>query len=530
MYVKLIKPKKDGFKAYDNTGSVSQKANYNDKEERQYLKAAEQGKLNSNDIANSYDNSSRTANYLATNDKVLKADYRGFFSDKEKQISKKDAVQYLDSANAKVPKGKERFFSYAFNFSEAESNYIEKQPNRRELIKKLTDKYMAAYARNFKYKNKNFDFKDISYIAKIHDYRKNEDGTFNNKGQLHIHVEVSRMSKDGKNELNPQTPFRDKFNKNIFAETVQKITTETTGIEPKHQVKKYQFVKVGYGSAVDHNSTLFHSQGFTVATEKVQKAFDNNRKGLKKIDPSFSKIELTFQNRFKYLLNDVSERKKIVDGFADNLAAYYKTNKIKSKNDVLYFYSYDNQKKPTLNIYIANRSVDMLSSAAINPKNFDLKKFNEQNNLILDKIVKNKEHTSPVYGQLFRLQKNTGVHIKYEDYAGKQFLKKDSPQYKHLKNINDYLQKKKGQFSEKDIEAFVYDKKELPVKKLEDIKHYKVKKGLQTQRIGYKVSGVLTQMAGLAKSQNYMLQDKYKKKDKDKKKEQQKDYDQDYNY
>jgi len=64
MYVKLLSPQKAGFKAYDNTGSVSQVSNYLDKEERQYLKAAEKGKLNSNDIANSYDNSSRTANYL----------------------------------------------------------------------------------------------------------------------------------------------------------------------------------------------------------------------------------------------------------------------------------------------------------------------------------------------------------------------------------------------------------------------------------------------------------------------------------
>ena len=530
MYVKLLNPEKAGFKAYNNTGSVSQVSNYLDKEERQYLKAAEKGRVDNIEIDSAYDNSKRTANYLDANDKVLKADYRGFFSDQQNQLTKRDAIHYLDSANAQAPAGKQRFFSYALNFSEAESNYIEKQPNRRELIKDLTDKYMAAYARNFNYKGKEFDLKDISYIAKIHDYRKNADGTFNNKGQLHIHVEVSRMAKDGKDELNPETRYKDKFNKNIFAETVQKITTEFTGIEPMHQVQKYHFAKVDYGSAVDHSSTLFHSQGFTVATEKVQKAFDNNRKGLKKNDASFSKIEMTFQNRFKYLLNDVSERKKIMDGFADNLAAYYKTAKIKSKNDVLYFYSYDNQKKPTLNIYVANRSVDMLSSAAINPKNFDLKKFNEQNNMMLDKIIKNKEHTSPVYGQLFRLKKNTGVQIKYEDYAGNEFLKKDSSQYKHLKNVNDYLQYKKEQFSEKEIKDFVYDKKELPVKKLEDVKYYKVKKGLQAQRVGYKVSGVLVQMAGLAKSQNYMLEDKYKKKDKDKKKEQQKDYQQGYNY
>jgi len=149
---------------------------------------------------------------------------------------------------------------------------------------------------------------------------------------------------------------------------------------------------------------------------------------------------------------------------------------------------------------------------------------------MLDKIIKNKEHTSPVYGQLFRLKKNTGVHIKYEDYAGDEFFKKDSSQYNHLKNVNDYLQYKKEQFSEKNIKDFVYDNKELPVKKLEDVKHYKVNKGLQAERVGYKVSGVLAQMAGLAKSQNYMLEDKYKKKDKDKKKEQQKDYQQGYNY
>jgi len=472
MYVKLLNPEKAGYKAYDNSGSVSQVSNYLDKEERQYIKAAEKGNIKEPD---SYDNTNRTTNYLDANDSVLKEDYRGFFSDQAIQISKKEAVTYLDGANAPAPTGKQRFFSYAFNFSEDESNWIEKQPNRRQLIKKLTDEYMAAYARNFNYKGKSFDFKDISYIAKIHDYRKNIDGSFNNKGQLHIHVEVSRMTKDGKNQLNPETRYKDKFNKNMLAEVVQKITTEATGIESKHHVKKYYFSKVDYGTAVEHNSTLFHAQGFTVAPEKVQKAFDNNRKGLAAAQPSFSVIQLKFQNQFKYLLNDPLERNKIVDRFTNNLTAYYKNDKVKSKKDVLYFYSYSNENgKPAIKLLIANRSNDMKFSTAINPKNFDLKGFNEKNNLFLEKIVKDKAHKSPVYGQLFRLRKNTGVHIKYEDYVGQQFLKVDSQQYKHLKGLNDYLQNKKGQFSDKDIKAFVYQEKDVPVKKIDDIKYVKV--------------------------------------------------------
>jgi len=409
VYVKLLSPQKSGYKAYDNTGSVSQVSNYLDKEERQYLKAAEKGKIND---GTGYDNTQRTVNYLDANDSVLKKDYQGFFSDQKLILSKKEAVTYLDGINAPAPEGKQRFFSYAFNFSEAESNWIEKQPNRRELIKKLTDQYMAAYARNFNYKGKSFDLKDISYIAKIHNYRKNKDGSFNNKGQLHIHVEVSRMDKAGKNQLNPETRYKDKFNKNIFAEVVQKITSETTGIEAKHQVKKYFFSKVDYGNTVDHNSALFHDQGFALYPEKVQRAFDNNRKGLAANQHSFSVISLQFQERFKYLLNDPSERNKIIDRFSDNLAAYYKTSKINNKDDVLYFYSYNNAKgNPQIKLLIANRSKDMKFSTAINPKNFDLKAFNEKKNLFLEQIVKNKEHYSPVYGQLFRLRKNTKANI-----------------------------------------------------------------------------------------------------------------------
>lgn len=528
MYVKLLSPQKSGYKAYDNTGSVSQVSNYLDKEERQYLKAAEKGRIND---GVGYDNSNRTANYLDANDKVIKEDYRGFFSDQQLDLNKRDAVQYLDEANSQASKGKQRFFSYALNFSEAESNYIEKQPNRRKLIKKLTDEYMGAYARNFNYKGKSFDLKDISYIAKIHDYRKNPDGTFNNIGQLHIHVEVSRMAKDGKNELNPETRYRDKFNKNIFAETVQKITTENTGIEPKHQVKKYHFAKVAYGSAVDHNSTLFHSQGFTLANEKVQKAFDNNRKGLAAKQPSFSIIQLKFQKRFEYLLNDISQRNKIVERFTDNLADNYKTDKVKAKDDVLYFYSYNNENgKPQINLVVANRSKNMEFSTAINPKNFDLKKFNDKNNLVLEKLVKDKKLVSPVYKQLYRLKKNTGVQIKYKDYAGDKFLKEDSPQFKHLKELNEYLYKKKGQFSEKEINEFVYQKKNVPVKKLEDVKHLKVDKGMNVERVGYNMAGVLKQMAGLAKAQSYSQYEKDYKKQKNKKKDKEQEQQQGYNY
>jgi len=528
MYVKLLSPQKAGYKAYDNSGSVSQVSNYLDKEERQYIKAAEKGKINP---GTGYDNTNRTANYLDANDSVLKKDYQGFFSDKELHISKKEAVTYLDGVNAPAPKGKQRFFSYAFNFSEAESNWIENQPNRRELIKNLTDQYMGAYARNFNYKGKSFDLKDISYIAKIHDYRKNKDGSFNNKGQLHIHVEVSRMDKTGKNQLNPETRYRDKFNKNVFAEVVQKITTDTTGIEPQHKVQKYYFSKVDYGKAVDDNSSLFHPQGFAIANEKVLRALNNNRKGLAANQASFSVINLNFQNRFQYLLNDPSERNKIVDRFTDNLPAYYKTSKVKTKEDVLYFYSYSNIKgKPQIKLLIANRSKDMKFSTTINSKNFDLKGFNEKNNTFLDKMVKDKAHKSPVYGQLYRLEKNTGVNIKYEAYAGNKFLKFDSEQYKHLKGLNDYLQNKKGEFSEKEIKEFVYEEKKVPVNKLEDIKHLKVNNKVAVERVGYTMSGVLKQMAGLAKSQNYLLEERYKKKKKGKNKDKEQEQQQGYNY
>jgi len=99
-----------------------------------------------------------------------------------------------------------------------------------------------------------------------------------------------------------------------------------------------------------------------------------------------------------------------------------------------------------------------------------------------------------------------------------------------LKGLNDYLQHKKGQFSEKEIKAFVYQQKEVPVKKLEDLKHIKVQPNIGVQRVGYTMSGVLKQMAGLAKSQNYMLEERYKKKHKRKHKDKDQEQQQGYNY
>jgi len=158
-----------GASAYDNKGSVKKMSNYLDKEERQYQKQS------AKQMANYLDAQERAAiadsSALNTPDKLaafnekykgaLKEDYKEFFSDNSLLVDKKEAINYLDNASSNVSDGKERFFSFALNFSKEESYIIEAKKDRREFLKKLTDKAVDQYARNFNYKGKSFSGKDV---------------------------------------------------------------------------------------------------------------------------------------------------------------------------------------------------------------------------------------------------------------------------------------------------------------------------------------------------------------------------------
>lgn len=123
-----------------------------------------------------------------------------FFSHTESALSGNAIIEAIDNNKQKLCKADSKFFMITVSPSQNELAHLGKTPE--EQSEKLKDfvrhEVMEKYAENFK---KELNAIDLMYYGKIHHERK----TNKEEGNLHIHIIVSRKSKDGRLKLSPMT-------------------------------------------------------------------------------------------------------------------------------------------------------------------------------------------------------------------------------------------------------------------------------------------------------------------------------------
>lgn len=184
MYAKVIDPKKNGKKVYNNKGS-----------------------------------SLRCANYLAKESKDAGEVATFFGSPGSPTMTTEEVVAMLDTNVKGLKKDDDKFHSLVLSPSPDELRLIGSDPKALELY---TQHVMEDYAKNFNLKNgRELGESNLVWAATIHHERKNRGTDEGQQGerkegpQTHIHVIVSARDADQKITLNPlSTP--DRFNRVQF--------------------------------------------------------------------------------------------------------------------------------------------------------------------------------------------------------------------------------------------------------------------------------------------------------------------------
>ncbi|WP_195809374.1 DUF5712 family protein [Hymenobacter polaris] len=184
MYAKIINPKTNGKKAYDNKGS-----------------------------------SARTTNYLAKEAKEQGEEAKFFGAPGSGEKTREEVMAMIDSNVKGLGKDDAKFHSLVLSPSPDELRLIGDNP---KALEKYTQNVMEDYAKNFTLKSgRELGKSNLVWAAIIHNDRKNR-GTDGGKQseskegpQTHIHVIVSARDSEQKITLNPlSTP--DRFNRVQF--------------------------------------------------------------------------------------------------------------------------------------------------------------------------------------------------------------------------------------------------------------------------------------------------------------------------
>jgi hypothetical protein len=184
MYAKVINPKTNGKKVYDNKGS-----------------------------------SLRTTNYLAKEAKAAGEEATFFGAPGSTNKSAEEVTAMLDGNVKGLRKDDAKFYSLVLSPSPEELAYMGNDP---KALEKYTQHVMDDYAKNFTLKNgKELGEPNLVWAATIHQDRKNRGTDEGVQGerkeglQTHIHVIVSARDAEQKITLNPlSTP--DRFNRVQF--------------------------------------------------------------------------------------------------------------------------------------------------------------------------------------------------------------------------------------------------------------------------------------------------------------------------
>jgi hypothetical protein len=184
MYAKVINPKTNGKKVYDNKGSAL-----------------------------------RTANYLVKEAKEAGEVARFFGAPGSPDKTAEEVVTMLDGNVKGLRKDDAKFYSLVLSPSPDELAHI---GNDAKALERYTQHVMDEYAKNFTLKNgKELGEPNLVWAATMHQERKNrgtDEGTQGEKKegyQTHVHIMVSARDADQKITLNPlSTP--DRFNRVQF--------------------------------------------------------------------------------------------------------------------------------------------------------------------------------------------------------------------------------------------------------------------------------------------------------------------------
>lgn len=122
-----------------------------------------------------------------------------FFSHDQNKISSSEVIQAIDNNKKAIGKKDAKFFVITVSPSEKELQLIGKDSKERsDALKDFVRKeVMQRYAENF---GKGLQAKDLMYYGKIHHERKQK-----NNIDTHIHIIVSRKSKNNRMKLSPMT-------------------------------------------------------------------------------------------------------------------------------------------------------------------------------------------------------------------------------------------------------------------------------------------------------------------------------------
>jgi len=193
MYVKVINPKRDGKKGYNNAGSCT-----------------------------------TLVNYLSKEDQGKGLDRELYFTHDRDMVGSMEVIKAIDNNCPKIEKHEAKFYSLVIAPRPDEMNHLK---NDREKLKAYVRDVMDIYAKNFNGKNgnnKNLKGNDIVYFAKLEENRyykgtdkevkegKAKQGDPLPGDNTHIHVVVSRMDKTKTVKLSPLVNSKKLFHREAF--------------------------------------------------------------------------------------------------------------------------------------------------------------------------------------------------------------------------------------------------------------------------------------------------------------------------
>jgi len=180
MYVKVINPKTDGSKKYDNSRSCIP-----------------------------------LVKYLSKEDEAKGINREFFFNHQKDTFTATEVIKIIDHNCPKIEKHEAKFYSLVIAPRTDEIKHLKNDP---EKLRAFTREVMDIYAQNFNSKNgsnKNLNGKDIIYFAKIEDnpyYKGNDPEVKEGKvkkgdpvpgDNTHIHIIVSRQDQTKTLKLSP---------------------------------------------------------------------------------------------------------------------------------------------------------------------------------------------------------------------------------------------------------------------------------------------------------------------------------------
>lgn len=193
MYIKVINPKTDGNKKYDNSKSCIPLVKY----------------LNKEDMG-----------------KGLNLEF--YFSHDRNMVTGSEVINAIDNNCPKIGKHEAKFYSLVIAPRTDEVKHLKNDP---EKLKAFTREVMDIYARNFNGKhgnNKNLNGKDLVYFAKLEEMRyykrtdiEVKEGRAKQGDPLpgdntHIHIIVSRQDKTKAMKISPLVNSKKLFHREQF--------------------------------------------------------------------------------------------------------------------------------------------------------------------------------------------------------------------------------------------------------------------------------------------------------------------------